>query len=58
MTTRCSSETVRHIDTATGDGNEDQAGAAIGDSGVGRENVFITTKCPPARASRIDGLEA
>jgi 2,5-diketo-D-gluconate reductase A len=37
----------RHIDTATAYENEDQVGAAIRDSGVGRENVFITTKCPP-----------
>ncbi len=41
----------RHIDTATGYANEDWVGAAIRDSGVGRENVFITTKCPPDRAS-------
>jgi 2,5-diketo-D-gluconate reductase A len=41
----------RHIDTATGYANEDRVGAAIRDSGVGRENVFITTKCPPDRAS-------
>ncbi len=37
----------RHIDTATGYSNEDQVGAAIRDSGIGRENVFITTKFPP-----------
>ncbi|HSZ40827.1 MAG TPA: aldo/keto reductase [Trebonia sp.] len=42
----------RHIDTATGYGNEGQVGAAIRDSGVGRENVFITTKCPPGNAGR------
>jgi 2,5-diketo-D-gluconate reductase A len=42
----------RHIDTATGYGNETQVGAAIRDSGVGRENVFITTKCPPGNAGR------
>ena len=42
----------RHIDTATGYGNEDQVGAAIRDSGVGRENVFITTKFPPENVGR------
>ena len=33
-------------------GNEDQVAAAISDSGLGRENVFITTKCPPENAGR------
>ncbi len=42
----------RHVDTATAYGNEEQVGAAIRDSGVGRENVFITTKCPPEHAGR------
>jgi 2,5-diketo-D-gluconate reductase A len=42
----------RHIDTATGYANEDLVGSAIRDSGVGRENVFITTKCPPERAGQ------
>ena len=42
----------RHIDTATAYANEDRVGAAVRDSGVGRENVFITTKCPPGNAGR------
>ena len=42
----------RHIDTASAYGNEVQVGTAIRDSGVGRENVFITTKCPPENAGR------
>jgi 2,5-diketo-D-gluconate reductase A len=42
----------RHIDTATAYGNEDQVGAAVRDSGIGRENVFITTKCPPGNVGR------
>ena len=42
----------RHIDTATAYDNEDKVGAAIRDSGIGRENVFITTKCPPGNAGR------
>jgi len=42
----------RHIDTATGYGNEEMVGAAIRDSGLGRSEVFITTKCPPEHAGR------
>jgi 2,5-diketo-D-gluconate reductase A len=42
----------RHVDTATGYANEDRVGAAIRDSGLGREEVFITTKCPPEHAGR------
>jgi 2,5-diketo-D-gluconate reductase A len=42
----------RHIDTATAYGNEDRVGEAVHDSGVGRENVFITTKCPPENVGR------
>jgi 2,5-diketo-D-gluconate reductase A len=40
----------RHIDTATMYGNEDQVGRAVADSGVPRDEVFITTKLPPGRA--------
>jgi diketogulonate reductase-like aldo/keto reductase len=39
----------RHIDTATAYNNEDRVGQALRDSGVDREAVFITTKCPPER---------
>jgi diketogulonate reductase-like aldo/keto reductase len=42
----------RHIDTATMYGNEDRIGAAVRDSGLGREDVFITTKLPPGRVGR------
>lgn len=42
----------RHIDTATGYGNEDQVGRGIADSGVDREAVFVTTKLPPDAAGR------
>jgi 2,5-diketo-D-gluconate reductase A len=42
----------RHIDTATGYGNEDQVGKAVRDSGVPREDIFITTKLPPNNAGR------
>jgi len=35
----------RHIDTAAAYGNEAEVGAAIRDSGLRRDEVFITTKC-------------
>jgi 2,5-diketo-D-gluconate reductase A len=40
----------RHVDTAQAYGNEESAGRALRDSGVPREEVFITTKFYPARA--------
>jgi diketogulonate reductase-like aldo/keto reductase len=42
----------RHLDTATIYGNEREVGRALADSGVAREQVFLTTKCPPARSGR------
>jgi 2,5-diketo-D-gluconate reductase A len=42
----------RHLDTATVYGNEREVGRALADSGVPREDVFLTTKCPPNRAGR------
>ena len=39
----------RHIDTAQAYGNEASVGRALRDSGVPREDVFITTKFYPAR---------
>jgi 2,5-diketo-D-gluconate reductase A len=42
----------RHIDTATGYGNEEQVGRAVADSGLDRSEVFITTKLPPDAAGR------
>jgi 2,5-diketo-D-gluconate reductase A len=39
----------RHIDTAQAYGNEGSVGRALRDSGVPREEVFITTKFFPAR---------
>ena len=36
----------RHIDTAYAYGNEESVGRAIRDSGVAREDIFITTKLP------------
>ncbi len=40
----------RHLDTALVYGNEGEVGAALAESGVPREDVFLTTKCPPDRA--------
>lgn len=42
----------RHLDTATVYGNEAEVGRALADSGVAREEVFLTTKCLPALAGR------
>jgi diketogulonate reductase-like aldo/keto reductase len=39
----------RHIDTAQAYGNERSVGKALRDSGVPREEVFLTTKFNPAR---------
>ena len=40
----------RQIDTATAYGNEEQVGRAVAESGVPREEIFVTTKLPPSRA--------
>ena len=42
----------RHLDTATVYGNEGEVGRALAESGVPRDEVFLTTKCPPDRAGR------
>jgi len=42
----------RHIDTATMYGNEAVVGRALRDSGVPREQVYLTTKLPPSRQGR------
>lgn len=42
----------RHLDTATVYGNEGAVGRAIAESGVPRDEVFLTTKCPPGRAGQ------
>src|SRR3954454_19858701 len=47
---RCALELgYRHIDTAQAYGNEASVGRGLRDSGVPREDVFITTKFHPAR---------
>ncbi|MFZ0041588.1 MAG: aldo/keto reductase [Solirubrobacteraceae bacterium] len=40
----------RHIDTAQAYGNEESVGKALRDSGIARDQVFITTKFYPARS--------
>ncbi|MFV2102867.1 aldo/keto reductase [Micromonospora sp. LOL_024] len=42
----------RHIDTATMYGNEEEVGQAVRESGLRREDVFLTTKLPPERVGR------
>jgi 2,5-diketo-D-gluconate reductase A len=42
----------RHIDTATLYRNEAEIGRALRDSGVGREDVFLTTKLHPSDVGR------
>ena len=43
----------RHIDTAQAYGNEDSVGQALRDSGVPRDEVFITTKFYPGRKDPV-----
>src|SRR5205085_8562890 len=42
----------RHIDTATMYGNEREVGQAVRDSGIPRDQVFITTKLPTRQVGR------
>jgi 2,5-diketo-D-gluconate reductase A len=42
----------RHLDTATMYRNEAEVGRALQDSGVPRNEVFVTTKLPPERAGK------
>jgi diketogulonate reductase-like aldo/keto reductase len=48
----------RLVDTATAYGNEAEVGAAIRESGLAREEVFITTKLPAERADRASSTLA
>ncbi len=47
----------RHIDTAQAYGNEESVGRALRDSGVAREEVFLTTKFYPAREDPVAEAE-
>ena len=42
----------RHLDTATVYGNEGEVGRALADSGVDRQDVFLTTKVNPKLAGK------
>ena len=42
----------RHFDTATVYGNEAELGRVLRDSGLPRQEVFLTTKLPPGNAGR------
>jgi 2,5-diketo-D-gluconate reductase A len=48
----------RHIDTAQAYGNEGSVGRALRDSGVPREEVFITTKFYPVRRDPVAQVES
>ena len=48
----------RHVDTATVYGNEGEVGRALKEAGVPREELFVTTKCPPHKAGQeLDTLQ-
>jgi 2,5-diketo-D-gluconate reductase A len=47
----------RHIDTAQAYGNEESVGQGLRESGVPRDQVFITTKFHPARRDPVGELE-
>jgi diketogulonate reductase-like aldo/keto reductase len=42
----------RHLDTATAYGNEGEVGRALAESGVPRDDVFVTTKVAPKLAGK------
>ena len=44
----------RHIDTADMYGNEAEVGRAIRDSGLARDDIFLTTKVPPGKLHARD----
>jgi 2,5-diketo-D-gluconate reductase A len=48
----------RHLDTAVIYRNEAEVGRALRDSGVDRDEVFVTTKLPPPRAGQADQVLA
>ncbi len=47
----------RHIDTAQAYGNEESVGRALRESGVPRDDVFVTTKFYPARKDPVSAAE-
>lgn len=51
-------EGYRHIDTAQAYGNEQSVGLALRESGVPREEIFVTTKFLPRSEDPVAALEA
>jgi diketogulonate reductase-like aldo/keto reductase len=47
----------RHIDTAQAYGNEESVGRAVRDSGLPREEIFVTTKFHPGRRDPVAEVE-
>lgn len=50
-------EGYRHIDTAQAYGNEESVGVGLRESGVPREEIFVTTKFFPSRRDPVAELE-
>ena len=50
-------EGYRHVDTAQAYGNEDSVGAGLRESGVARDEIFVTTKFFPRREDPAAELE-
>ena len=48
----------RHVDTAQAYGNEESVGQGLRESGVPRDQVFVTTKFYPARKDPVAELQA
>jgi 2,5-diketo-D-gluconate reductase A len=51
-------EGYRHIDTAQAYGNEESVGLGLRESGVPREDIFVTTKFLPRNEDPVAALEA
>ena len=48
----------RHIDTAQGYGNEESVGKAVRESGIKREEIFVTTKLANDKQGYESAIEA
>ncbi len=48
----------RHIDTAQAYGNEESVGRALRESGIAREQIFVTTKFYPGKKDPVAEIEA
>jgi 2,5-diketo-D-gluconate reductase A len=47
----------RHVDTAQAYGNEESVGAALRESGIARDEVFVTTKFYPGQRDPLAAME-